>query len=42
MLQMHKFFAAALGAALTVCLTGIQAQDRYGIGRTATPAEIVG
>jgi cytochrome c len=41
---MHRAFAAAaLGAALFVCSTGIQAQHgRYGIGRTATPAEVAG
>jgi cytochrome c len=40
---MRKAFAAALGAALFVCSTGIQAQqDRYGIGRTVTSAEVAG
>jgi cytochrome c len=39
---MHRAFATALGAMLIVSTASIQAQDRYGIGRTATPAEIAG
>jgi S-disulfanyl-L-cysteine oxidoreductase SoxD len=40
--RVHKVFAALVGAALVACSSGIQAQGRYGIGRTATPAEIAG
>jgi S-disulfanyl-L-cysteine oxidoreductase SoxD len=41
--QMHKAFAAAmLGAVLLACSTGVRAQGQYGIGRTATPAEVAG
>jgi S-disulfanyl-L-cysteine oxidoreductase SoxD len=40
--QMHKALAALVGAALIACSTGIEAQGLYGIGRTATPAEIAG
>jgi cytochrome c len=39
---MHKASAAVLGAALVVWSTGVQAQGPYGIGRTATPAEVSG
>jgi cytochrome c len=31
-----------LGALLVACATGVQAQGQYGIGHTATPAEIAG
>jgi S-disulfanyl-L-cysteine oxidoreductase SoxD len=40
--RMHKNLAALIGAALVVYWTGVHAQSRYGIGRTATPAEIAG
>ena len=39
---MHKALAALIGATLIVYSTGIEAQSPYGIGRTATPAEIAG
>jgi S-disulfanyl-L-cysteine oxidoreductase SoxD len=40
--RMHEILAAAVGAALVACSTDVQAQDPYGIGRTATPAEVAG
>jgi mono/diheme cytochrome c family protein len=38
----HKALAAIIGAVLAAYSTGIEAQGQYGIGRTATPAEIAG
>jgi mono/diheme cytochrome c family protein len=40
--RMHRAFASALGVALVGYATCAQAQDRYGIGRTPTAAEIAG
>jgi S-disulfanyl-L-cysteine oxidoreductase SoxD len=37
-----KFNIAAIAATALVIATGANAQQRYGIGRTATPAEIAG
>jgi S-disulfanyl-L-cysteine oxidoreductase SoxD len=42
MLQMIKAHAIALAAVCLVTVTGATAQTGYGIGRTATPAEIAG
>lgn len=42
MLRMIKAHAIALAAVSLVSVTGAEAQAGYGIGRTATPAEIVG
>jgi mono/diheme cytochrome c family protein len=40
--RMHRALATALGVALIVYTTGTLAQGQYGVGRTATPAEIAG
>jgi mono/diheme cytochrome c family protein len=40
--RMNRVLVALVGAALAACPSGIQAQGGYGIGRTATPAEIAG
>jgi S-disulfanyl-L-cysteine oxidoreductase SoxD len=42
MLRMHKAFATMVGVVLITSATAAQAQGQYGIGRTATPAEIAG
>src|SRR5450432_3133509 len=41
-MRMRKLFIAASAAFATVCTTSAQAQSPYGIGRSATPAEIAG
>jgi S-disulfanyl-L-cysteine oxidoreductase SoxD len=40
--QMNNACALAIGVALAAHPTGVQAQEQYGIGHTATPTEIVG
>ncbi len=41
-MRMREFYLAMLAAAALACATSAQAQGRYGIGRSATPAEIAG
>jgi mono/diheme cytochrome c family protein len=41
-MRMRKFYIGASAAVVVACATCAQAQSPYGIGRSATPAEIAG
>src|SRR5215470_2711481 len=41
-MPMHRTHAVILALAATICATATHAQNPYGIGRAATPAEIAG